>query len=233
MLRRHLVSVRRGSAEQSRRPAGLAPPGSAPIILGVAATVFSLLQYFVRRIRERGAGQKSERLLLNVLPAPVATRLKQREGIIADDYPAMTVLFADIGGFTPLSERISASELVSLLDGVFARMDALVAEHGVEKIKTIGDAYMVAAGIPLPQAEHAAPRSTAGGRGRPRVVICGSRNSFGTPGVPADDAPAPSSSSALGRGRAAPAQASMRAVSLTSSPSALTSERPAVVIWPT
>jgi class 3 adenylate cyclase len=65
------------------------------------------------------------------------------------------VLFADIVGFTPLSERLSARELVALLDRVFARWDALAARHGVEKIKTIGDAYMVAGGIPLPRADHA------------------------------------------------------------------------------
>ncbi len=67
----------------------------------------------------------------------------------------MTVLFADLVGFTPLSERLSAAALVSLLDGVFARWDALAAAHGVEKIKTIGDAYMVAGGIPVPRQDHA------------------------------------------------------------------------------
>ena len=136
-------------------------------ILGVATTVFALLQYFVRA-RERALEdlarehralgleqEKSERLLLNVLPAPVAARLKEHEGIIADACPAVTVLFADIVGFTPLSERLSAADLVSLLDRVFARWDALVAEHGVEKIKTIGDAYMVAGGIPVPRSDHA------------------------------------------------------------------------------
>src|SRR5205814_3273436 len=94
-------------------------------------------------------------LLLNVLPAPVAARLKEQEGIIADDFPAVTVLFADLVGFTPLSARLSASELVSLLDRVFEGWDALVAERDVEKIKTIGDAYMVAGGIPLPRDDHA------------------------------------------------------------------------------
>lgn len=136
-------------------------------VLGVAATVFVVLQYFVRA-RERALSDlaqqhqaleleqaKSERLLLNVLPAPIAARLKEHDGVIADDLPAVTVLFADIVGFTPLSERRAASEVVSLLDGVFARWDALVADHGVEKIKTIGDAYMAAGGIPLPREDHA------------------------------------------------------------------------------
>jgi adenylate cyclase len=84
----------------------------------------------------------------------VAARLKQEDGIIADAYAAVTVLFADIVGFTPLTERLSASNVVALLDRVFARWDALAAEHGVEKIKTIGDAYMVAGGIPTRRPDH-------------------------------------------------------------------------------
>ena len=135
-------------------------------ILGVALTAYALLQYFVRA-RERAlldlARQhrelereqaKSERLLLNVLPEPVAARLKEREGVIADKCPAVTVLFADIVGFTQLSERLTASEVVSLLDRVFGRWDVLAAAHGTEKIKTIGDAYMVAAGVPVPRDDH-------------------------------------------------------------------------------
>jgi len=136
-------------------------------ILGVATTAYALLQYFVRA-RERALAElahqhhaleleqaKSERLLLNVLPQPVAARLKEQEGIIAEDCPAVTVLFADIVGFTPLSERLPASEVVSLLDHVFAAWDAVAADCRVEKIKTIGDAYMVASGIPLPRDDHA------------------------------------------------------------------------------
>ena len=148
-------------------PQGLHVAFFALNVLGVAATVFAVLQYFVRA-RERALAElarqhealereqaKSERLLLNVLPAPIAARLKEHEGTIADDLPAVTVLFADIVGFTPLSERLRASEVVSLLDAVFERWDGLVADHGVEKIKTIGDAYMVAGGIPLPREDHA------------------------------------------------------------------------------
>jgi guanylate cyclase len=112
-----------------------------------------LLQYFVRA-RERALAE-SERLLLNVLPEPVATRLKERDQTIADDYSEVTVLFADIVGFTALAQRLAAADLVSLLDRVFARWDAIAAAHGVEKIKTIGDAYMAAAGVPLPRPDHA------------------------------------------------------------------------------
>jgi adenylate cyclase len=129
-------------------------------LVGVTTTVFALLEYFVRAREQALAAlkleqAKSERLLLNVLPEPVAKRLKEHEGVIADACPGVTVLFADIVGFTPLSERLSASDLVALLDRVFARWDQLAADRGVEKIKTIGDAYMVAGGIPLPREDHA------------------------------------------------------------------------------
>jgi adenylate cyclase len=139
-------------------------------ILGVSTTAYALLQYFVRA-RERALAQ-SERLLLNVLPQPVAARLKKQEGTIADDCPGVTVLFADIVGFTPLSERLSATELVALLDRVFARWDAVAMEHGVEKIKTIGDAYMVAGGIPLPREDHAEAIAEMALAMRPELARC-------------------------------------------------------------
>src|SRR5436190_2538250 len=114
-------------------PNGVVISFFALTILGVATTTYALLQYFVRG-RERALADlaaehraleheqgKSERLLLNVLPEPVATRLKQDEGIIADAYSEVTVLFADIVGFTPLSGRLSAAEVVALLDRIFAR----------------------------------------------------------------------------------------------------------------
>jgi adenylate cyclase len=136
-------------------------------ILGVSTTSYLLMQYFVRE-RERALTEldrehaaleveqaKSERLLLNVLPEPVANRLKESEAVIADAFPGVTVLFADIVGFTPLAEGLAPDEVVRLLDRVFARWDALAARHGLEKIKTIGDEYMVAGGIPLPREDHA------------------------------------------------------------------------------
>jgi class 3 adenylate cyclase len=121
-------------------------------IVGVATTAYVLLQYFVRA-REHALAD-SERLLLNVMPAPVAARLK-REEVVADHFSEATVLFADIVGFTPLAGRLPAATLVSLLDRVFGRWDALAADLGVEKIKTIGDEYMAAAGIPQPRPDHA------------------------------------------------------------------------------
>jgi class 3 adenylate cyclase len=129
-------------------------------ILGVSTTAYVLLQYFVRA-RERALTEleveraKSERLLLNILPASVASRLKESDQVIADSFEAATVLFADIVGFTPLAQDLAPADAVALLDRVFARWDELAARQGVEKIKTIGDAYMVAGGLPNPREDHA------------------------------------------------------------------------------
>jgi class 3 adenylate cyclase len=99
--------------------------------------------------------QTSERLLLNVLPQPIAERLKTGESVIVDRFDAVSVLFADIVGFTSLSAKIAPEKLVTMLDELFSLFDRLAEKHGLEKIKTIGDAYMVVAGIPHPVADHA------------------------------------------------------------------------------
>jgi class 3 adenylate cyclase len=99
--------------------------------------------------------QRSEALLLNILPEKIADRLKSSEATIADDFPAATVLFGDIVGFTEMSRHLSAHQLVALLNDLFSRFDRLVERHGVEKIKTIGDGYMVAAGVPTSRRDHA------------------------------------------------------------------------------
>jgi len=98
---------------------------------------------------------KSERLLLNVLPSAIADRLKQGEGAIVDSFGEVTVLFADLVGFTPLSAKLPPTQVVRLLDEVFSTFDGLATQHGLEKIKTIGDAYMAVAGLPFPRADHA------------------------------------------------------------------------------
>ncbi len=98
---------------------------------------------------------KSERLLLNILPMPIADRLKSGERIIADKFESVTVMFADIVGFTNLSARISPEHLVENLSMIFTTFDALAAKYHVEKIKTIGDAYMVVGGLPDPIPNHA------------------------------------------------------------------------------
>ena len=100
--------------------------------------------------------RENQRLLLNVLPAPIAEKLRKVPGIIADRFEDVSVLFADIVDFTPLSTRLSAVELVDLLNRVFSAFDTLAEEHGLEKIKTIGDAYMVAGGLPEPHPDHLA-----------------------------------------------------------------------------
>jgi len=129
-------------------------------ILGVTGTSYLLLSYFVRE-RDRAAEtlaaerERSERLLLNVLPEPIAARLKSGEPLIADGIPEVGVLFADIAGFTPMAERVTPHEVVRLLDRIFSRFDALALELGLEKIKTIGDAYMVASGLLEPRRDHA------------------------------------------------------------------------------
>lgn len=99
--------------------------------------------------------EKSERLLLNILPKPIADRLKQGQNIIADSFTEVTVLFADIVGFTTLSSYTPPRDLVILLNEIFSRLDRLAEQHGLEKIKTIGDAYMVVGGLPTPRTDHA------------------------------------------------------------------------------
>lgn len=98
----------------------------------------------------------SERLLLNILPKPIAERLKRGEKIIADSFPEVTVLFSDFVGFTNLAATITAAELVGRLNEIFSAFDNLCEQHGLEKIKMIGDAYMVVGGLPTPRPDHAA-----------------------------------------------------------------------------
>ncbi len=94
-------------------------------------------------------------MLLNVLPASVSHRLKQGESPIADSFPSVSVVFADIVGFTPLSARMTAGEVINLLSQMFTHFDDLVVERSLEKIKTIGDAYMAVGGLPEPMEAHA------------------------------------------------------------------------------
>jgi class 3 adenylate cyclase len=106
-----------------------------------------------RRIEEER--NRADRLLANTLPPPIVERLKGGAASIADACGAVTVLFADIVGFTQLSQRIPADELVTLLNQVFSAFDAIADELGLEKIKTIGDAYMLVGGAPAPRSDHA------------------------------------------------------------------------------
>ena len=94
--------------------------------------------------------------MLNVLPAPVAERLKRSEEPIADGFPAATVMFADIVGFTQIASRLDPVEIFALLNRLFSAFDALAERHGLEKIKTIGDAYMVAGGLDQAEGDYCA-----------------------------------------------------------------------------
>lgn len=126
-------------------------------VIGPAVTTFGLLEYFVRS-RDRAYGllaveqERSERLLLSIFPRPIAERLKVSQTVIAERSEEVSVLFADITGFTPATERLPPETVVEILDEIFSAFDELVAGHGLEKIKTIGDGYMAAAGIPTPRA---------------------------------------------------------------------------------
>jgi adenylate cyclase len=99
--------------------------------------------------------QRSESLLLNILPGKIVNRLRDGEAIIADRIAEATILFCDLVGFTALSQELPADRTIDLLSRMFSAFDHLAAEQGVEKIKTIGDAYMAAAGIPERQSDHA------------------------------------------------------------------------------
>ncbi len=102
-----------------------------------------------------GKNRENEELLLNVLPAPIANRLRGGEQRIADGFAEVTVAFADLVGFTALSSEMPPQEVVTLLNGLFTRFDVAASELGIEKIKTVGDAYMAVCGLPVPVADHA------------------------------------------------------------------------------
>jgi adenylate cyclase len=124
------------------------------------AVVFGLLAQFVRQREEALAAlqveqDRAETLLLNILPRSIAERLKADTATIADQFAAASILFADVVDFTLMSDRLQPAEVVGLLDHLFTHFDLLAERYEVEKIKTIGDAYMVAAGVPTPRADHA------------------------------------------------------------------------------
>lgn len=127
--------------------------GMAGTIAGATVFVFAGMAYFVRQ-RDRFQ-RESDDLLHNILPDEIATRLKSEEALIADDYASASVLFADMVGFTPLSAALTPSQLIELLNDVFATFDGYVEELGLEKIRTVGDEYMVASGIPEARPDHA------------------------------------------------------------------------------
>jgi guanylate cyclase len=129
-------------------------------VVGTAAIAFTVLASFANQRNTALAAlrveqARSEALITNVLPSTIAERLKGSSGSIADHVDSASVLFADIVDFTPLAQRLSPAEVVDTLDRLFSLFDGLVEQHGLEKIKTIGDCYMAAAGVPDPCADHA------------------------------------------------------------------------------
>jgi adenylate cyclase len=130
-------------------------------IVGTSAIAFTLLASFAKERNEaltalRAEQARSEALLVSILPRPIADRLKAAaNGRIADHLDAASIVFADLVDFTPLSERLPPAEVVGMLDDLFSHFDVLVERHGMEKIKTIGDCYMAAAGVPDPHPNHA------------------------------------------------------------------------------
>jgi guanylate cyclase len=130
------------------------PSGDAAFnLVAAGAVIFAVMIYF---LRQRDLFQKqSDDLLHNILPDDVAHRLKTDDSMIADSFETASVLFADVVGFTSMSAGMPPSELVGLLDSVFTAFDGLVEDLGLEKIKTIGDEYMAAAGVPRARPDHA------------------------------------------------------------------------------
>jgi guanylate cyclase len=122
-------------------------------LIAMGVLIMAITLYFVRQ-RDRYQ-KESDDLLHNILPDEIATRLKTDPAMIADALPSVSVLFTDVVGFTPMTAEMSPPELVGLLNAVFTTFDQFVEELGLEKIKTVGDEYMVAAGVPLPRADHA------------------------------------------------------------------------------
>ncbi len=129
-------------------------------IMGTTCILYAVMRYFQsqkeRTLKELALEQaRSEKLLLNVLPQSIANRLKDNDMRIADSHESVTVLFADIAGFTKLTASISATQLVDMLSQLFSQFDQLAEKHGLEKIKTIGDGYMVVGGAPNHLDNHA------------------------------------------------------------------------------
>ena len=132
--------------------------------LGDVAIAFCHMYHQIRHeIRDRRRAEaaliseqeKSDRLLLNILPGAIAKRLKEESGALASRFDEVTILFADIVGFTQLASQMNPLELLTQLNGIFSAFDKLTEHYGLEKIKTIGDAYMIVGGVPTPRADHA------------------------------------------------------------------------------
>src|ERR671937_8644 len=161
-----VVFLGSGIAGEAVGPIWTPLPGwftSTMLALNIAvggAIVFTLLAVFAGQRRDalaalRQEQAKAENLLLNILPRSIADKLKAQTQRIADQFESASILFADVVDFTPWSERLPPAEVVGYLDHLFSHFDELAERYGLEKIKTIGDCYMVAAGVPTPRPDHA------------------------------------------------------------------------------
>jgi adenylate cyclase len=146
-------------------------PVASPLIGLITNTIITLITILAYQLRQSYlrleekvalrtkelhiAYQKNEELIASILPYQIAQKLKQQKRVIAEHFDEVTILFADIVGFTPLSSRLPPQDLVYLLNQIFTEFDQVTEKYGLEKIKTIGDAYMVAGGLPIPKADHA------------------------------------------------------------------------------
>lgn len=145
---------------------------TADAVLNITVTASLTLAVVLYFARQRDLFQKqSDNLLHNILPAEIADRLKTDTAMIADHFAETSVVFADVVDFTPMSADMSPAELVGLLNSLFSVFDSFVAELGVEKIKTAGDEYMVAAGVPKPRADHAQAAADLALRMRDHVAV--------------------------------------------------------------
>ena len=128
---------------------------SAPTIFAITILYLFVLQrdeaYQLLAVEQ----EKSEGLLLNILPKQIADILKNEEGVIADRYENASIMFAELSGFTPMSAQMQPEEMIALLNKLYSHFDSLAEKYGVEKIRTIGDNYMVASGVPSPRPDHA------------------------------------------------------------------------------
>lgn len=155
-----LVALAAAATGLDSRANAAAPPVSAGQrntmglfnLVGLSAMVFGVALLLLRQLEEARA--QADALLLNILPAPVAAKLKQGRQVIAESHPNVTVLFADIIDFTRHSAETDPVVIVNVLNDVFSDLDDLTRRYGLEKIKTIGDAYMVVGGLPQPRPDH-------------------------------------------------------------------------------
>jgi adenylate cyclase len=141
-------------------PVGFTSTMLALNVIGAGSVAFTLLAVFADQRNAaltalQAEQERSEVLLLRILPRQIVERLKGAPQTIADHFVAASILFADVVDFTPLAQRLPPAEVVGILDQLFSRFDALVERHGLEKVKTIGDCYMAVAGVPDPRPDHA------------------------------------------------------------------------------